>query len=72
MQDKSTSPGARKWGEYTCDLPPWTLDQMLGDIAARHPDIAWVIVTGASHRCDLTFIYLYEKLVLYRIITGQQ
>ena len=26
LQD-SSSPGARKWGEYTCDLPPWTLDR---------------------------------------------
>ena len=27
LQDTSSSPGARKWGEYTCDLPPWTLDR---------------------------------------------
>ena len=49
LQDSSSSARARKWGEYTCDLPPWTLDRMLGDIAERHPDISWVIVTGVAH-----------------------
>ena len=36
---------------------------MLGDIAARHPDIAWVIVTGAFHQCNLTFSYLNDRYI---------
>ena len=63
LQDSSSSARARKWGEYTCDLPPWTLDRMLGDIAERHPDISWVIVTGVAHighMCndELTKLYI--------------
>ena len=40
------SPPARFWGEYACDLPPWTLEASLANIAQTHPDILYVIVTG--------------------------
>ena len=41
-------------------IPPWTLDRMLGDIAARHPDISWVIVTGVVlYQCNPTCILVH-------------
>ena len=84
LQDSSSSARARKWGEYTCDLPPWTLDRMLGDIAERHPDISWVIVTGVAHighvqwwidktlymHCSYSSLQMrYINLPLFTIIT---
>ena len=38
--------GARRWGEYTCDLPPWTLEASLAAIARSHPAIDYIILTG--------------------------
>lgn len=34
------------YGDYHCDLPPWTLDMMFKEIRAKHPDIDFVIMTG--------------------------
>jgi len=30
---------ARYWGEYTCDLPSWTAEEILRHIAEEHPVI---------------------------------
>ncbi len=40
------SNAASYFGDYHCDLPPWTLDQMVRDIARRHPDVDYVLLTG--------------------------
>ena len=38
--------GAGYWGDYTCDLPPWTLDTTLAHIKRTHTDITLVLLTG--------------------------
>jgi len=37
---------ARYWGEYMCDLAPWTLEAALANIASTHPDLEYVLLTG--------------------------
>ena len=50
-------------------IPPWTLDRMLEDIAARHPDISWVIVTGAVlYQCNPTCILLFVHHIMSLIL----
>ena len=44
--ERETDPGAEYWGEYTCDLPPWTLDATLKHIAASQPQLDYVLLTG--------------------------
>lgn len=41
-----TGPGAEHWGEYSCDLPPWTLDATLKHIVATQPHLDYVLLTG--------------------------
>ena len=38
--------GAGRWGEYTCDTPPWTLEATLAHIRDTQPDLDLVLVTG--------------------------
>ena len=37
---------AGKWGDYNCDLPPWTYEHMLNFIAKELPEINYAIFTG--------------------------
>ena len=38
--------GAQYWGDYHCDLPPWTLDATLRHIKLHHQDLDYIILTG--------------------------
>ena len=45
-EEEEAGPGADHWGEYTCDLPPWTLDATLKQIVASQPRLDYVLLTG--------------------------
>ena len=49
------SPPARYWGEYACDLPPWTLEASLASIAQAHPDTEYVLLTGKPLNQNILF-----------------
>ncbi len=34
------------FGDYNCDLPPWSFEALMRDVARRHPDLDYVVVTG--------------------------
>lgn len=42
----SADGGAKYWGDYACDLPPWSLDSTLANIKTNHPDIDMILLTG--------------------------
>lgn len=42
----STTSRAGAVGDYHCDLPSWTFERIMEGIARRHPDIAYVFLTG--------------------------
>jgi len=39
-------PAAGKWGNYNCDLAPWTYENMLQWIATNLPNISYAVFTG--------------------------
>ena len=46
LDQVSDDEGAGYWGDYSCDLPPWTLDETLSHIRTNHPDLDMIILTG--------------------------
>jgi len=46
-------PSARYWGDYHCDLPIHTFENMMEHIAHTHSDIDYVIFTGDSPAHDV-------------------
>ena len=48
MAENGAKNSAGFFGDYNCDLPPWTFEMIVGEIRKAHSDIDYVILTGDS------------------------
>ena len=50
---KDKSEAAGKWGDYTCDIPPWTLENMLSYVNdSIDPDAIFWLGDSIPHNID--------------------
>jgi len=40
------------WGDYNCDLPPWTFQEVLKEINAQNPEYVFWVGDSIPHNVD--------------------